>query len=87
MKQFFDIENKVWNSAKDGTIRAFSTDSEIPVTVYLQWFEGGWNRIYEVRIGAINTGSENRELAEDVFGAESNPSGWSVADILSLIHI
>ena len=81
MKQFFDIENKVWNSAKDGTIRAFSTDSEIPVTVYLQWFEGGWNRIYEVRIGAINSGSENRELAEEVFGAESNPIGWSVADI------
>ena len=81
MKHFLDIENKVWNSAKDGTIRAFSTDSEIPVTVYLQWVEGGWNRIYEVRIGAINSGSENRELAEEVFGAESNPSGWSVADI------
>lgn len=81
MKHFLDIENKVWNSAKDGAIRAFSTDSEIPVTVYLQWVEGGWNRIYEVRIGAINSGSENRELAEEVFGAESNPSGWSVADI------
>lgn len=81
MKHLLDIESKVWNSAKDGTIRAFSTDSEIPVTVYLQWFEGGWNRIYEVRIGAINTGSENRQLAEEVFGAESEPSGWSVADI------
>ena len=81
MKHLLDIENKVWNSAKDGTIRAFSTDSEIPVTVYLQWIEGGWNRIYEVRIGAINSESENRELAEEVFGAESNPSGWSVADI------
>ena len=81
MKQLFDIENKVWNSAKEGTIKEFSTYAEIPVTVYLQWVEGGWNRIYEVRIGAINSGSENRELAEDVFGAESNPRGWSVADI------
>jgi hypothetical protein len=56
MTHFFDIENKAWDSVKDGTIRAFETDTEIPVTVFLQWFEGGWNRIYEVRVGLNNSG-------------------------------
>jgi hypothetical protein len=56
MTQIFDIENKAWDSAKDGTIRSFETETEIPVTVLLQWFEGGWNRIYEVRIGLTNAG-------------------------------
>jgi hypothetical protein len=56
MTHFFDIENKAWDSVKDGTIRAFETDTEIPVTVFLQWFEDGWNRIYEVRVGLNNSG-------------------------------
>jgi hypothetical protein len=82
MKHFLDIESKVWDNAKDGTIKEFvPPDTDVPVTVYLQWFEGGWNRIYEVRIGSINTGSENRILAEEVFGSESQPIGWSVANI------
>lgn len=82
MKHFLDIESKVWDSAKDGTIKEFiPPDTDVPVTVFLQWFEGGWNRIYEVRIGSINAGSENRILAEEVFGAESQPSGWTVANI------
>ena len=82
MKHFLDIENKVWDSAKDGTIKEFiPPDTDVPVTVFLQWFEGGWNRIYEVRIGSINAGSENRILAEEVFGADSQPSGWTVANI------
>lgn len=82
MKHFLDIESKVWDSAKDGTIKEFiPPNTDVPVTVFLQWFEGGWNRIYEVRIGSINAGSENRILAEEVFGAESQPSGWTVANI------
>jgi hypothetical protein len=82
MKHFLDIENKVWDSAKDGTIKEFiPPDTDVPVTVFLQWFEGGWNRVYEVRIGSVNAGSENRILAEEVFGAESQPSGWTVANI------
>ena len=82
MKHFSEIENKFWDDAKDGTIREFiSADTDVPVTVFLQWFEGGWNRIYEVRIGAINTGSENRTLTEELFGAKSEASGWSVATI------
>jgi len=56
MTHIFDTKNKAWDSAKDGTIRAFETETEVPVTVYLQWFEGGWNRIYEVRIGLTNSG-------------------------------
>jgi hypothetical protein len=56
MTHIFDTKNKAWDNAKDGTIRAFETDTEVPVTVYLQWFEGGWNRIYEVRIGLSNSG-------------------------------
>lgn len=86
MKHFLDIENKVWNSAKEGTIKEFiPPDTDVPVTVFLQWFEGGWNRIYEVRIGSINAGSENRILAEEVFGAESQPSGWTVANISEFV--
>jgi hypothetical protein len=81
MTHIFDTKNKVWDSAKDGTIRAFETETEVPVTVYLQWFEGGWNRIYEVRIGAVNAGGENRILAEEIFGASREPIGWSVANI------
>jgi hypothetical protein len=56
MTHIFDTKNKAWDSAKDGTIRSFETETEVPVTVFLQWFEGGWNRIYEVRIGLTNAG-------------------------------
>ena len=56
MTHIFDPKNKAWDSEKDGTIRSFETDTEIPVTVFLQWCEGGWNRIYEVRIGLTNAG-------------------------------
>jgi hypothetical protein len=85
MTQLLDIESKHWDSAKDGTIKEFQADSEIPVTVYLQWFEGGWNRIYEVRIGAVNAGSEDRALAEETFGSSSKPQGWTVANISQLV--
>ena len=56
MTHIFDTKNKAWDSAKDGTIWKVDSDTEIPVTVFLQWFEGGWNRIYEVRIGLTNAG-------------------------------
>ncbi len=81
MTQFLDIENKFWDSVKEGTIREFSETSEIPVTVYLQWFEGGWNRIYEVRIGAVNAGSENQALAEEYLGVVSELDSWSISSI------
>ena len=56
MTHIFDTKNKAWDSAKDGTIRSWETGTEIPVTVFLQWCDGGWNRIYEVRIGLTNAG-------------------------------
>jgi hypothetical protein len=85
MTQFLDIENKFWDNAREGTVKEFSATSEIPVTVYLQWFQGGWNRIYEVRIGAVNAGSDNQALAEETFGASSEPKGWTVADITQVV--
>ena len=84
MTHLFDVDAKHWDSATEGTIKEFTTDTKIPVTVFLQWFEGGWNRVYEIRIGAVNTSNTSQELAKEFFGPFSDPEGRSVAHVTQI---
>jgi hypothetical protein len=84
MTHLFDVDAKHWDSETEGTIKEFTTDTEIPVTVFLQWFEGGWNRVYEVRVGAVNTSNTSRELAKEYFGPFSGSEGRSVAHVTQI---
>ena len=84
MTHLFDVDAKHWDSATEGTIKEFTSDTKIPVTVFLQWFEGGWNRVYEVRVGAVNTSNTSLKLAEEFFGPFSDPEGHSVAHVTQI---
>jgi hypothetical protein len=56
MAHSFDLDNEAWDDRKDGEIwKVQPLGEEVPVTVTLQWHKGGWNRIYEVHIGSVNT--------------------------------